>query len=836
MSSIKVTTNITDELKQSYLAYAMTTILHRALPDVRDGLKPVHRRILYAMYKMEKNNSTYKKSARVVGDVIGKYHPHGDSAVYEAIVHMVQTFYLHYPLIQGQGNFGSIDGDPAAAMRYTEVRLTKYAKNMLEDIECNTVNFLPNYDNSCTYPETLPAKIPNLLLNGTTGIAVGLSTNIPPHNFSEIVKAVILLLDDVSTSIEKLLDVLHGPDLPTGGIIQKTQNLVNAYKYGKGIIKVQAKIEKEINEKKRNIIIKEIPYQVNKTCLIEQIVSLVKQKKINGISGIKDETDKQGIFVVINVKKQYDVDVLLHNLLKKTQLEISYGINCVAIVQNRPKLLNLKEILLCFIEYRVEVITRKFLFKLDNALEQINLLVGLLLTLSNIEHIIETVKKSTTKINVKEKLLAEMFQPSQKIIELLQNKDIEMHFLKNKMQKSEKYKLNEKQVNAILELKLYNLTNLEYEKLIEQIIEKTELINTYEAILNNKNNILKIIKNDLIELNKEHIVSRKTKIVSTILEKTKKDFVEKKNIIVVLTQDGYLKVKNVENYNTQKRGGKGKLLITKKNNELINTIISTTTHSTLLVFTTKGKAYSIECLDLLLNKQHDHINTLLTLDANEKITAIINHGDILDKEILLITETGLIKKINTNDITKRKKINLIVINFKHNDKLISASVLPNEATYILIVSSCGKIIKFNSNEIKTTGRTSCGVRGMRLKNNAKVVALLPVKDNTKIFLATKQGYGKKADTTAYRTSKRGGIGVIGVRLQNKDDCVVGAFVIENTSQQCNVLLLSKLGTIIKTPIKTIPELSRNTKGVKLINLREGDYVLNVDFSRLEHTS
>lgn len=828
----KTLVNLSTELQKSYLSYAITTIINRALPDVRDGLKPVHRRILYAMHCMEKNDISYKKSARVVGEVIGKYHPHGDTAVYESIVRMVQKFTLRYPLINGQGNFGSVDGDPAAAMRYTEIKLTALAKKMLLDIDDNTVDFIPNYDNSCLHPMVLPTQIPNLIINGTTGIAVGLSTNIPPHNICEIIDATILILRNEKVTLDDILQIIKGPDFPTGGIVFKSNDFKKAYVSGRGIIKIQAKIKEEIGEKK-NIIIYELPYQVNKMNVIDQINILIKNKKIEGINIVRDETDKEGIRIVIETKRLSNTNVILQNLFKKTQLKISYGINSVVIVKGKPKLLNIKELIVCFIEHRVDVITKMIIFKITKTKEHLNILIGLILTLTNIINVIEIIQKVNTKNEARDYLSKVTFTTNKQIQKLTAVVKINDYFKYNETIEKNSYSLTHTQINAILELKLHNLTSLENEKITNQILENIEKIEGYEKILHNKKNMYLQIENELMHIKDIFKDQRKTNIIEDIAVTTNKELYEKKDIILVLTIKNYLKIKLAENFTTQKRGGRGKYLTNKDEGSDVKSILSTTTHSTILLFTTRGKVYSIDVLNLLHNfnlksNKGQHVQAVVPLQENEEITALLNYNNIINEVIVLVTKNGLVKKINTNSITKRKKINLSIIKLLENDNLISAKTNDNIAQLVFITTNCGKVIKFKTSSIRTSGRNSTGIRAIKLKKNSYVVSALIVNENQKILIVTKNGYGKNTLVSLYKTTNRGGSGIIGIKLSTITDYVVGALCITNVKCEENILLLSNTGSLIKTPANNIPDMGRVTKGVKLINLHANEHVIGID--------
>ncbi len=798
---------IEDELKKSYLDYAMSVIIGRALPDVRDGLKPVHRRILYAMYILEKKyNKQYKKSARIVGDVIGKYHPHGDSAVYESIVRMAQKFSLRYTLIDGQGNFGSIDGDPAAAMRYTEIRMSKITKEFLYDIDKNTVNFLPNYDSTEKIPEILPTKIPNILINGVTGIAVGMATNIPPHNISEIMNAFIAFIDNKNISIKELMNYIPGPDFPTGGIIENNDELYNAYCTGKGTIYIRAKIKKEKKtKKKKKIIIYELPYQVNKRKLIEKITKLVKEKKIEGINTLRDESDKDGLRINIEIKKEINSDFIINKLLFLTNLRISYGINIVALYKNQPQVLNLKKILKIFLKHRKKIIKNKTFFELKKKKSKIHILEGFLITKYNINIILEIIKNSKNKKIAKEKII--------KIKWIINNK-IKKYF-KNKNE----YKFSEKQIESILNLNLCKLTKFEQIKIKKEYFFIKKEIKNLEEILNSKYKLENIIKNEFIYIKKKFGDKRLTKIKKKIKKINKKDLIKKENVVVTLSKHGYIKYQKLSKYEIQHRGGKGKLAAKIKKEDFIQKILVTNTHENIFLFSNKGKLFFTKVYNLpyygRTSKGKPLIN-FFNLEKKEKITTIISLPKYkLKNNILLVTSFGLVKKIEIKKLNiYRKNSGLNIINLKKNDELISVN-LTNGENKIMLFSKLGKALKFSEKYIRNTGRSSCGVKGINLLKNDKVVSsiILNNKKYEEIVIVTENGYGKRTFLNEFSQKSRATKGCIFIKINKKNGPVIGVKKIKKNDQ---IIIVTNTGNLIRISVSEINILKRNTQGIILI--------------------
>jgi DNA gyrase subunit A len=776
------------ELKESYIDYAMSVIVGRALPDVRDGLKPVHRRILYAMYKMGLlHNKPFKKCARVVGEVLGKYHPHGDSAVYESLVRMAQSFSLRYPLIRGQGNFGSIDGDPPAAMRYTESKLSSLAEELLADIDKETVDFVPNFDDSLEEPVVLPSKIPNLLINGSYGIAVGMATNIPPHNLNEIVDATLNVIDNPDIEILDLMEFVKGPDFPTGGIILGNTGIRSALMTGKGHLKIRGVCE--IEEKK--IIISEIPYQVNKTTLIEAIANLVRSKRIEEISDIRDESDRVGMRVVIELKRNANAELVLNQLYKFTQLQVSMGINCLALVKGEPKILNLKELIENFLIHRVEVITKKTKFELDKAEKRAHILEGLKIALENIDPIIKTIKLSKDVTIAKSSLITD-------------------------------FELTDIQAQAILDMKLQKITSLETNKLREEYGGLTKLIIELKDILSKKSRIFQIIKDELAEIKKKYGNKRLTNIEDFEEEIEDEDLIKKEKVVITLTSDGYLNRLPVETYREQRRGGKGIKAMGTKEEDFVRDIFVSSTHDYLLCFTNKGKIYWLKTYKIPSSSRYSkgsNVVNLLGLQKDENINAIIPIKEFSeDKFLIMATQSGLVKKTSLKLYSKPRKTGIIGIKLRENDKLISVK-LTDGTEELLMASSNGMAVRFNESQVRASGRSSLGVRGIRLAKGDKVVDMEIAKGDC--LSISENGYGKRTSINNYRLIKRGGKGVINIKTSDRNGKVIG---VKCVSEDRDVMFITKNGILIRTGISNISKIGRNTQGVRLMKLNSGDSV------------
>jgi len=790
--------SIEEEVKRSYLEYSMSVIVGRALPDVRDGLKPVHRRILYSMYELKNfPDKPYKKSARIVGDVIGKYHPHGDAAVYDAIVRMAQDFSMRYPLIDGQGNFGSIDGDPPAAMRYTEVRMTPIAKDFLTDIEKETVDFVPNYDGSLMEPVVLPTTIPNLLINGSSGIAVGMATNIPPHNLSEVCDAVIKVIDEPDVSIEELIKIIPGPDFPTAGFIIGRKGIKEAYKTGKGIIKVRAKAFIETGKKKNMIVISEVPYQVNKTRLLERIGELVRDKKIEGITEIRDESNKEGIRIVIELKKDANSQVIMNRLLKFTQMEISFGIILLAIVNGKPEVLNLKQIIEQFISHRREVIRRRTLYDLKKAEQRAHILEGLKKALSELDKVIKLIRSSSDPKEAKSRLIEEL-------------------------------NLSSAQAQAILDMTLQRLTGLEREKIESEYQQLIKNIARYKEILSNPKLILEIIKDETKKIKETYGDKRKTQILEDDpADIDTEDLIADEEMVVTISHRGYIKRTPVTLYKAQRRGGKGLIGAKAKSDDFIEHIFLALSHDNLLFFTNMGRVYCKKVYEIpeegRASKGKAIVN-LLKLKKEESIAHVlpVRHFSE-DKYLIMATAKGIIKKTRLSVFSRITSAGLQAIKIKENDNLIGVQTIKDED--IFLTTKFGKSIRFPSNEVPERGRIASGVIGMRMDEEDELVSMETIKGNEGyILIVTENGYGKRTKVEEYRVQGRGGKGIITVKVTDRNGPLVYAGHVKDTDE---VMLITDQGKIIRIKVKDISEMGRNTQGVRLIQLSEGEKVADV---------
>ncbi|ADP66004.1 DNA topoisomerase (ATP-hydrolyzing) subunit A [Buchnera aphidicola] len=804
--------NIEEELKSSYLDYSMSVIVGRALPDVRDGLKPVHRRILFAMYILNNDwNKAYKKSARIVGDVIGKYHPHGDSAVYDAIVRMAQKFSLRYMLIDGQGNFGSVDGDSAAAMRYTEVRMSKIAHELLNDLEKNTVEFLPNYDGTEYIPEILPAKIPNLLINGSSGIAVGMATNIPPHNLNEVINGCLAYIDNNDITLEELIKHIPGPDFPTAAIINGKSGIEEAYRTGKGkiYIRAQNQIEKNKKNKKESIVFNEIPYQVNKSRLIEKIAELVKEKRIDGITALRDESDKDGMRIVIEIKREAIAEVILNQLYSLTQLQISFGINMVALCQGQPKTLSLKEILKNFLSHRQEIIIRRSLFELNKVRNRIHILEGLNMALININAIIEIIKNSVNSIDAK-KIIIQKNWKSEKI---------------NYLAKKHEYYFSEKQVQAILDLRLHKITNLEQEKIIMEhndLIKKTKEL---KEILENPKKMFEVIKSELLSIQNNFSDKRRTKITENHSDINMEDLINQEDVVVTLSHSGYVKYQPLSDYNAQRRGGKGKSAAKIKEEDFIESLVIANTHDTILCFSSRGILYWMKVYQLPESSRHARgrpIVNLLPLSPKERITAILPVHKYQDNlNIFMTTAHGIVKKSSLSQFKKPRFAGIIAINLHANDELIGVA-LTDGNNNIMLFTQNGKVVQFLENSVRTMGRTASGVKGIKIKKNDKVVSLIVPKNKGSILIATKNGYGKRTKISDFPIKSRATQGVISIKITKKNGKIIGAIQVIEKDQ---IMMITDAGTLVRIRVSEVGVLKRNTQGVILIRTSKNEKVV-----------
>jgi DNA gyrase subunit A len=826
--------NLEDEMRQSYLEYAMSVIVGRALPDVRDGLKPVHRRVLYAMSVLGNDyNKAYKKSARVVGDVIGKYHPHGDTAVYDTIVRMAQPFAMRHMLVDGQGNFGSVDGDSPAAMRYTEVRMSKIAHELLADLEKETVDYLPNYDESEHEPVVLPTRVPNLLINGSSGIAVGMATNIPPHNLAEVVNACILLIDEPESEIEQLMECIPGPDFPTAGFINGARGIREAYRTGKGRIYLRARTHYEEDKSGRqSIIVTELPYQVNKARLLEKIAELVKDKRLEGISGLRDESDKDGMRMVIELRRGEIADVVLNNLYKQTQMQNVFGINMVALVNGQPQLLNIKQILDAFIVHRREVVTRRTVFDLRKARDRAHLLEGLAVALSNIDEIIEMIKRSSSPAVAKAALLEKPWQPGV-VIEMLQRAGAESSRPDGLGDQfglvDDRYLLTEKQAQAILDLRLHKLTGLEQDKIISEYRDILEKIEDFLDILNRDERLKQEIRRELDEIREEFSDPRRTEIIIDHSDLTVEDLISEEDVVVTISHLGYAKAQPLESYSAQRRGGRGKAATKVKDKDFVEQMFSASTHDTLLCFSTRGKVYWQKVFQLPIGSRtargRPMIN-LLPLEENERITAILPVREYPeDQFIFFATASGKVKRTPLSSFSRPRANGIIALDLRDEDSLIGVQ-LTDGGSGLMLFTSAGKGIRIDENDVRAMGRTAAGVRGIKIKPGDEVISLIAVdSDEGQILFATEHGFGKRTDIAEFSVQGRGGQGVISIKTSARNGRVVGA--IKTTGDE-EVMLISNGGTLVRTPANDISVLGRNTQGVTLIRLGKEEQLVQIE--------
>lgn len=825
--------NIEDELKQSYLDYAMSVIVGRALPDVRDGLKPVHRRVLYAMSELGNDwNKPYKKSARVVGDVIGKYHPHGDTAVYDTIVRMAQPFSMRYILVDGQGNFGSVDGDAAAAMRYTEVRMSKIAHALLSDLEKDTVDFSPNYDETEFAPVVLPSRIPNLLINGASGIAVGMATNIPPHNLSEMIDACIAMVQKPDISLDELMTIVPGPDFPTAGIINGRAGIVQAYRTGRGRVFIRARtdIETDKSSGRQAIIIHELPYQVNKARLVERIAELVRDKRIEGISGLRDESDKRGMRVVIELKRGEVAEVVLNNLYAHTQMQSVFGINMVALVDGQPRTLNLQDILTCFLKHRREVVTRRCIFELKKARNRAHLLEGLGIALANIDEMIELIKQSPTPQEAKETLLSRHWEPGlvramlQKTVsEGSRPDDLPTHFGLSEAG----YLLSPQQAQAILELRLHRLTALEQDKIIQEFEQLLETIKNLLDILGNPERLMQVIHDELLEMKTQFGDARRTEILASQEDLTIEDLITEEDVVVTMSHQGYVKYQPLSGYDAQRRGGKGRSATHVKEEDFIERLLVASTHDTLLCFSNHGKLYWLKAYELPLASRASRgkpIVNILPLVEHEFINAMMPVRDYQDGYfVFMATRKGTVKKVPLNAFSRPRSSGIIAIDLEEDDLLIGADITDGSKD-VMLFSDSGKVIRFDENHVRAMGRTARGVRGMRLSKAQSLISLVVVHSEGTILTATEFGYGKRTDIEAYRVTGRGGQGVISIQVNERNGKVVRALQVDEHDE---AMLITDKGTLVRFKVDELSIIGRNTQGVRLINVGSGERVVGM---------
>ncbi|HAT8591428.1 TPA: DNA gyrase subunit A [Legionella pneumophila] len=826
--------NIEDELKQSYLDYAMSVIVGRALPDVRDGLKPVHRRVLFAMSELGNDwNKPYKKSARVVGDVIGKYHPHGDTAVYDTIVRMAQPFSMRYLLIDGQGNFGSVDGDAPAAMRYTEVRMSKVAHALLADLDKETVDFSPNYDETEFAPVVLPSRIPNLLVNGSSGIAVGMATNIPPHNLTEVINACIALVDEPDTSLEDLMEIIPGPDFPTAAIINGRAGIIEGYRTGKGRVVIRARTEIETDESsgRQSIIIQELPYQVNKARLIERIAELVRDKKIEGISGLRDESDKQGMRVVIELKRNEVADVVLNNLFAHTQMQNVFGINMVALVDGQPRTLNLKQILEYFIKHRREVVTRRTIFELKKARSRAHLLEGLGIALANIDEMIALIKQSPTPQDAKNALLGKIWQPGlvKAMLEKAGSNASRPDDLTEEYGLHENgYKLSEAQAQAILELRLHRLTALEQDKIINEFEDLLNLIKELLDILASPERLMQVIRDELIEIKSQFGDERRTEITASQEDLTIEDLITEEDVVVTLSHQGYVKYQPITAYQAQRRGGKGKSATHVKDEDFVERLVIASTHDTLLCFSNHGKLYWLKAYQLPQASRTSRgrpIINILPLAEGEEINAMLPVREYKDGSyVFMATKKGTVKKVPLNAFSRPRSNGIIAVDLEDDDSLVGVDITDGTRD-IMLFTDAGKVIRFDENKVRPMGRTARGVRGIRVEKDQAVKSLVVVDPNGgTILTATENGYGKRTHIDEYRVSGRGGQGVISIQVTERNGKVVRSLQVTDNDE---AMLITDKGTLVRFKVNELSVIGRNTQGVRLINVSSGETVVGM---------
>ncbi|MCJ7926791.1 MAG: DNA topoisomerase (ATP-hydrolyzing) subunit A [Pantoea vagans] len=825
--------NIEEELKNSYLGYAMSVIVGRALPDVRDGLKPVHRRVLYAMSVLGNDwNKPYKKSARVVGDVIGKYHPHGDSAVYDTIVRMAQPFSLRYMLVDGQGNFGSIDGDSAAAMRYTEIRMSKIAHDLLADLEKETVDFVPNYDGTEQIPEVLPTKIPNLLVNGSSGIAVGMATNIPPHNLREVINGCLAYIEDENISIEALMEHIPGPDFPTAAIINGRRGIEEAYRTGRGKIYIRARGEVEADAKtgRETIIIHELPYQVNKARLIEKIAELVKEKRVEGISALRDESDKDGMRIVIEIKRDAVGEVVLNNLYSLTQLQTSFGINMVALHQGQPKIMALKEILDAFVRHRREVVTRRTIFELRKARDRAHILEGLAIALANIDPIIELIRRAPNPAEAKAGLIAQAWDSSAVVamVERAGADSCRPESLDPQYGlRDGKYFLSPEQAQAILELRLHRLTGLEHEKLLAEYQEILNQIGELIRILSSAVRLMEVIREELEVIRAEYGDVRRTEILDARLDLTLGDMIPEEERVVTISHGGYAKTQPLAAYQAQRRGGKGKSATGVKDEDYIAHLLVANSHTTILCFSSRGSLYWMKVYQLpeaSRGARGRPIVNLLPLEANERITAILPVREYTEGfNIFMATALGTVKKTALKEFSRPRSAGIIAVNLRDDDELIGVA-LTNGNDEAMLFSAAGKVVRFAESAVRAMGRTASGVRGIRLAEGDRVVSLIVPREEGAIMTVTQNGYGKRTANSEYPTKSRATQGVISIKVTERNGPVIGAVQVVDGDQ---IMMITDAGTLVRTRVSEVSVVGRNTQGVILIRTAEDENVVGL---------
>lgn len=828
--------NIEDEMKQSYLDYAMSVIVGRALPDVRDGLKPVHRRVLFAMNELSNDwNKPYKKSARVVGDVIGKYHPHGDSAVYDTIVRMAQNFSMRYTLVDGQGNFGSVDGDSAAAMRYTEIRMKKISHELLADLEKETVDFVPNYDGTEMIPDVLPTRVPNLLVNGSSGIAVGMATNIPPHNLREVVAGCLAMIENPDIDVDGLMEHIPGPDFPTGAIINGRAGILLAYRTGRGRIYIRSKYHIEEDSRgKASVVVTEIPYQLNKARLIEKIAELVKEKKLKGITELRDESDKDGMRIVIELRRGEMPDVIANNLFAQTQMEGVFGINIVALVDGQPKILNLRELIENFIRHRREVVTRRTVFELRKARERGHVLEGLAIALANIDEIIELIRQSPTPADAKEGLIARAWVLGSVSVMLEQTgddacrpEDLEPQYGVH----DTKYHLSPVQAQAILDLRLHRLTGLEHEKLIGEYKELLVKIAELLEILGSYTRLMEIIREELEAVTEEYGDERKTEIIASRQDLTVADLITEEDMVVTISHGGYAKTQPLTDYQSQRRGGKGRSVTAVKDEDFVEHLLIASTHATILCFTNMGKVYWLKVYEIPQASRAARgrpIVNILPLVEGERISTILPVNEYSeDRFVFMATSSGIVKKTSLVNFSRPRSSGLIAVDLLDNDALIGAAITEGEDD-IILVTNAGKVARFHESDVRAMGRTARGVKGVKMKGDAVVISLIIPKEGGNVLTASARGYGKQTPVEDFPCKGRGNQGVIGMQCTDRNGYLAGAVQVFEGD---DVMLISDQGTMVRTRTSEISVLGRNTQGVTLIKVASDENL--VSLARIE---
>ena len=824
--------SLEDEMQQSYLEYAMSVIVGRALPDVRDGLKPVHRRALFAMGELNNDwNKPYKKSARIVGDVIGKYHPHGDTAVYDTIVRMAQPFSLRYMLVDGQGNFGSVDGDAPAAMRYTEVRMAKIAHSLLADLEKETVDFTPNYDESEYEPSVLPARIPNLLVNGSSGIAVGMATNIPPHNLTEVLNACLALIDNSAITIDELMEIIPAPDFPTAGIINGIAGVRDGYRTGRGKVYIRARTNiEEMDNGKQRIVVTELPYQVNKARLLEKIAELVKDKKIEGITELRDESDKDGMRMVIELRRGEVAEVILNNLYQQTQMQNVFGINVVALVDGQPRTLNLKQMLEYFIRHRRDVVTRRTLFDLRKARARAHLLEGLAVALANIDEVIALIKAAPGPAEAKRQLVAKVWQSgaveamlSRTGADASKPEELPAGFGLT----AEGYRLTEIQAQAILELRLQKLTGLEQDKIINEFQEILDAIAELLLILSSPDRLMEVIKDELLESREEFGDERRSEIVINKLDLTLEDLITEEDVVVTLSHQGYAKAQPVGVYQAQRRGGKGKAATATKDEDFVDKLFVANTHDTILCFSSRGKAYWLKVYELPQagrNARGRPMVNLLPLEEGERINAVLPIREYdEDKFVFMATASGTVKKTPLVDFSRPRASGIIAVDLRDDDQLIGVDITDGQQT-IMLFTSAGKAIRFEESGVRAMGRTACGVRGIKLAEGQYVISLI-IASGGDVLTVTENGFGKRTSVDQFSIKGRAGMGMISIKTSERNGSQIGAVLVEDDDE---IMLITDGGTLVRTRVSDISQMSRDTQGVKLISLSKKEKLIGIE--------